>query len=156
MPPTLLSNLPKGNSPTALYLDTEAGAAKRQHFESSATFGKQSAYSELSRIWQACQSPNWDGDGAYPVETATLQNTYALINALPLGYPLPSVGVEPDGHLTLEWYRHPRWILSVSVSSHGILYYAALFGTNEARGSEVFWGEVPQRLLELIRHVQMA
>ncbi len=77
-----------------------------------------------------------------------------FIHALPLGYPLPSVGAEPDGHLTLEWYRNPRWILSVSISPEGILYYAALFGTRDVQGSARFWVEIPQPILELIKEVK--
>jgi hypothetical protein len=63
------------------------------------------------------------------------------------------VGAEPDGHITLEWYRGPRWTLSVSVSPDGMLYYAALFGSSEVRGAEPFFGDVPDIILSLIRRV---
>ena len=86
-------------------------ASRRQseHFNQSVTFSKQPAYDDLWDVWQECKEPNWDGYDAVPVDQETYRNAYLLIEALPLGGPLPSsVGAEPDGHLALEWHRHPR------------------------------------------------
>ncbi len=138
---------PRGNTETAAYIDRTT----QKYFDSSVALGKQAAYSELTNFWQECRSPNWDGYDAFPVREKTFENAYRFIQALPLGYPLPSVGAEPDGHLTLEWYRAPRWTLSVSVSPEGILYYAALFGNSDPRGSEPFFGTIPLSILDLIK-----
>jgi hypothetical protein len=145
----------RGNSKTAQYLDN-TNPVKEQYFRQSAAFSKQPAYNELVTVWEECKTANWDGDEAFPVREETFRNTYYFIEALPLGFPLPSVGAEPDGHLTLEWYRHPRWTLSISISPEGILYYAALFGNSDVRGSEVFFGEIPKILLNLIQRVHIA
>ena len=124
------------------------------HFNKSVTFSKQPAYEELWDVWQECKEPNWDGYDALPVDQETFQNAYHLIEALPLGCPLPSsVGAEPDGHLALEWHRNPRWTLSVSVSPEGVLHYAALFGAANNRGSEEFTGDLSATLKSLIRRV---
>jgi hypothetical protein len=143
----------RGNTKTANYID-KATQDKREYFAQSVTLGKQSAYNELFAFWQECQFPDWDGYNALAVQEKTLVNAYRFIQSLPLGYPLPSVGAEPDGHLTLEWYNNPRWTLSVSISPEGILYYAALFGKSDERGSEYFWGDVPQVILKLIKEVK--
>lgn len=140
----------RGNTETAAYIDR----TPQQYFDRSVTLGKQLAYSELFNFWQECKSPNWDGYNAFPVKEATFRKAYCFIEALPLGYPLPSIGAEPDGHLTLEWYRDPRWILSVSVSPEGILHYAALLNDRDPRGSEQFFGVIPYRILELIKEVK--
>ena len=145
----------RGNSQTAQYLDG-ANQAMGQYFRESIAFGKQSAHDELATIWEECKESNWDGYNALPVQTATLRNTYVLIERLPLGYPLPSIGAEPDGNLTLEWYLHSRWIVSVSVSPEGILYYAALFGNSDIRGSEPYFDEMPKPILDLIQRVHIA
>lgn len=145
----------RGNTQTAQYLDG-ANQAMGQYFRQSIAFGKQAAYGELAKIWEECRASNWDGYDALAVEVATLRNTYSLIESLPLGYPLPSIGAEPDGHLTLEWYRHPRWILSVSISPEGKLFYAALFGNSDIRGSEPYLDEVPQSILDLVQRVHIA
>ena len=79
--------------------------------------------------------PRWelDSHGAEPVEAETLRNARRFLEAFPPGYPLPSVGAEPDGQITLEWYRATNWLLTVSVSREGMLYYAALLGEEDPR-----------------------
>ena len=143
----------RGNTETADYIDATTQKQKG-YFDQSVTLGKQSAYNELFAFWQECKSPNWDGYNAFAVQEVTLYKAYLFIQALPLGYPLPSIGAEPDGHLTLEWYSNPRWILSVSISPESMLYYAALFGTRSEQGSDHFCVEIPQPILELIKEVK--
>lgn len=151
----MTTTMSRGNTTTAEYLDN-ANQTKGRYFHESIAFGKSPAHSELYTILQACKAPNWDGYNALPVQGKTFQNAYIFIEALPLGYPLPSIGAEPDGHITLEWYHQPRWTLSVSISPEGILYYAALFGNSDVRGSDPFFGEIPKSILALIQRVHVA
>jgi hypothetical protein len=109
--------------------------------------------SELATVWNKCKTPDWDGYDALAVKEATLYNACCFVKALPFGCLPPSVGAEPDGHMTLEWYRHPHWTLSVSISPKGTLYYAALFGNTDVRGSESFFGDIPKSILQLIQRV---
>jgi hypothetical protein len=144
--------MPQGFSPAAKFLnETRRQALKR--FREPAAFSKQPAFDELAEVWNECRMANWDAHGAEPVETDTLRNAYCFIEALPFGYPLPSVGAEPDGHVTLEWYRATNWLLSVSMSPEGVLYYAALLGEEDPRGSCRFDGEVPETILYWIGRV---
>ena len=92
---------------------------------------KQAAYNELDEVYKDCRSPHWDAHGAEPVQVETVENAHRFLEALPPGYPLPTVGTEPDGHVTLEWYRTTDWLLSVSVSPEGMLYWAALLGDED-------------------------
>jgi hypothetical protein len=149
-----LLTTPRGNSETALYLD-KASKEISKYFDGSATLSKRTAYNDLVKIWNECNTPNWDGYDAYPVERSTLQNANLFISSLPLNYPLPSLGVEPDGHLTLEWYRHPRWTISISISPEGMIYYAALFANSDVRGSEFFSGGISGNLFDLIQRVNI-
>lgn len=110
-------------------------------------------FEDLDKIGKECESPGWDGYGALPVEKDTIRVAYHFLMALPLGTPTPTVGVEPDGHLTLEWYRTVRWTLSVSISPKRDLYYAGLFGTSKAYGTEVFFGRVPDAILNHIHRI---
>ena len=119
----------------------------------SATLSRQTAHDELAEVWEECRVPNWDAHGANPVEQETRQNAYAFLEALPPDYPSPSIGAEPDGHITLEWYRTTNWLLSVSVTPEGVLHYAALLGNDDPRGTCPFDGEVPDTILYLIRRV---
>jgi hypothetical protein len=144
------ATLARGVSPTADYID-KVSQESRQYFDRTAAFSKQPAIDDLANTWEECRNPNWDGYDAFPVKESTLNYAYAVIQALPLGSPLPSVGAEPDGHLTLEWYRNPHWTISVSVSPEGVLYYAALLEKRDPRGSEPFLREIPKKLLILIQ-----
>ena len=136
----------------AEYIDRAA----RQHraaFRGSATLGNQAAIDELAEIWNECRSADWDGHGALPVEQATLRMAYNLIDNLPIGFPRPSIGAEPDGQLTLEWWRTPHRILSISVDPAGFLHYAGLFGMNRRYGTLTYFSSAPDELLQLVREL---
>ena len=67
--------------------------------------------------------------------------------------PLPSISAEPDGQLNFEWYQTPRRLLSASINSSGTLYWAALIGSEDPRGSCQFVDQFPQTLLYWIGQV---
>src|SRR6267143_20654 len=104
---------------------------------------------ELSLVAEECDAANWDGYGAAPVAKQTYSHARSFLDALPIGTPIPTVGAEPDGHLTFEWYRSSRRLLSASVSPEGELHYAALIGPATAYGTEPFASEAPQAILDL-------
>lgn len=76
-----------------------------------------------------------------------------LIDSLPVNVPLPTVTAEFDGQLNFEWYRKPRKLLSVSVSATGTLYWAALIGSEDPRGSIQLSDQFPKTLLYWISQV---
>jgi hypothetical protein len=115
------------------------------------TLGHQEALEELASVCEQCRDPDWDGFGALAIEPATFTAAYMLIDSLPLGFLRPSIGAEPDGHITLEWRRSPRRVLSVSVDLDGFLHYAGLFGSNRRYGSLAFFSTAPDELLQLVR-----
>lgn len=108
---------------------------------------------ELDTVWQGCHQPNWDGYGAVPVSEDTVRNARAFLRALPAGIPVPSLGAEPDGSITMDWHRAPRHMLSVSVGTDGGLVFAALLGPTRIYGTEAFHGEPPKRIMDLARTV---
>lgn len=145
----------RGSSSTAAYID-QVDYENQLNLTRTVTFSKQPAIDELATTWEECRAPNWDGYDAYPVKEETLNYAYAFIQALPLGFPLPSVSAEPDGYLAFDWFRSPYWTISVSVSPEAVIYYAALLGDSDPRGSELFLGEISKRLLTLIKEVALA
>lgn len=148
--------LQRGFSDAAQHVDDSTRRGRR-HLNESNAFGIESvARDELGSVWEQCREPNWDGYNALPVSQDVLRNTYLLLESLPIGFPAPSIGAEPDGALTLEWHRSPRRTLSVSVGPEDELHFAALFGPNRVYGTEAFFGEVPESILELIRRVYAA
>lgn len=66
---------------------------------------------------------------------------------------LPSpdeIAEENDLHISMEWYRSPRHIVSVSINDQGFLYWAALFGSESFKGSEPLEDKVPSQVISLI------
>ena len=111
---------------------------------------------ELAKLAEECSDANWDAQGAAAVDLKTLEHAQRLVEALPGELSDPSIGVEADGHLTLEWYRDSNHVVSVSVSPDSDLFYAALFGNSDIRGRERFRETVPEIVLGSIRRVDEA
>ena len=115
--------------------------------------GKLSILAELNTVAQECSVRGWDGYGADPASEASIKLARELICALPESKIRPSVGVEPDGQIELEWYRAPRKTLSVSIDPNGKLHYAALIGDSESYGTEPFYGDLSKVIVDLIGRV---
>jgi hypothetical protein len=103
-----------------------------------------------------CSEPDWNGYNARPIKADAISDSLRLMEVIPLGIPAPSIGAEPDGDITFEWYSAPRKTLSVSVDDCGNLHYAALLGPDSVYGTEAFVGVLPKRILDLIYQVKLA
>jgi hypothetical protein len=108
---------------------------------------------ELEEVALETSRIGWDGYNAKPVQNETVAQAYAFLEAMPNIIPPPSISAEPDGHITFEWYKSPRRTLSVSITPTGELHYAALFGPNKSYGTEIFFGEIPKNIFDLIGRV---
>ncbi|MFT4641269.1 MAG: hypothetical protein ACI8T1_004606 [Verrucomicrobiales bacterium] len=108
---------------------------------------------ELADLYQQCHEPDWDGYQALPILPETYEAAQRCVRALPWGLPVPEVSAEPDGEVTLEWYRSPRRVVSISVSPNHQLSYAALFGASKVHGTETFHDTVPPLVIDVIRRV---
>jgi len=136
---------------------TQQGSLCSRHMHESSAFGIESLLrEELVDIWLECRKPDWDGYEAIAVSWESWDCARKLLQSLPLGFPHPSIGAEPDGQVTLEWHRSPYRTLSVSVSPDGELHYAALLGhARRACGTEPFLGRIPTAVSNLIRRVYL-
>lgn len=146
-----------GTGPIAAFV-VEEYEKSRQKLQESFTLGQfaKGSFSELDRVYEECRHPDWDGYGAEPVSSDAFGLACRFLDALPLGTPAPSIGAEPDGHITLEWYKSPQRTLSVSVSPDGKLHYAALIGSSRQYGTEQFFDVVPDVILNPIDRVMAA
>lgn len=111
---------------------------------------------DLMEVKSETAEAGWDGYNACAIRSETFDRSVEFLESLPNTVATPTVSAEPDGHITLEWYRSPHRVLSVSVSPEGDLHYAALIGPNKAYGTEVFFGESPRVILDLIHRVSVA
>ena len=111
-------------------------------------------FEELLKTFEECREPNWDGYGAQAVREETYHFARQLLAVLLPGTPVPSIGAEPDGQITLEWYGSTQRTLSVSISQDGELHYAALLGEKRICGTETFQARMPQVLADLIKRIE--
>lgn len=142
----------RGSSEAACFVAEKIEEGRRR-FQDSYSLGLPGVFDELYATAEQCSIPNWDGYGAAAVTKETCLNAYRFLETLPLGTQPPTVGAEPDGSLTLEWYQSPRWTLSLSLNSEADIHYAALLGTSRQFGTLPFLGDVPEPILRLIEQV---
>lgn len=146
----------RGASDEARFIARQSEEGRRRLQEAhSLGLGADRAFEELFVVAKECRVQNWDGYGAQAITPEAFALACRFLGALPLGMPAPSVGAEPDGHVTFEWYRSQRQTLSVSISPEGDLHYAALLGPSKAYGTEPFFGEISSRIVGLIRQVSL-
>jgi len=96
----------------------------------------QGVFGELDAVCAECMQPNWDGYEALGVLPETYCYAIYFLKSLRRESRPPSVGAEPDGHLTLEWHRAHLKTLSVSIAPDGNLHYAAIIGPITRYGTE--------------------
>jgi hypothetical protein len=110
-------------------------------------------FEKLRSLFIDCSHSGWDGENAEPISNDVLRNTWIFLQSLPLGMEAPSVGAEPDGSITLEWYRSSSRVLSISINSDSRMYYAALNGISRRHGSDVISGYIADDIIEIINQI---
>ena len=122
---------------------------------SQALFGKKAAV--ISDIWalvNECAEPNWDSNGAEPVDRLAAFRAVEVIRALPAALVLPEVAGEPDGAISLDWIVSRNQLFSLSVGVGERLAYAWLDGSNRGHGVDRFDGTaIPPRILQGIHEI---
>lgn len=104
---------------------------------------------DLLALAEECGKPGWDGEAALPVERASIAWALLLLDGLPNDLPAPTIGLDPDGQVTLEWYARPDRVLSVSLDPRGLAHYAALFGIRRRFGTEPVGRDLPAIIHQL-------
>ena len=143
----------RGASSAARYVEEQI-AGQNQFLRKSSAFGVEHLIrEELAEVWDECSEPDWDGYDALPVSFEAVLNAKRLLQTLPLGARLPSIGAVPSGNVSLEWHHSRRRSLTVTVTPEGELHYAALLGPERTCGTAVFFDETPRTILDLIARV---
>jgi hypothetical protein len=144
----------KAESDAARVIDQASRDRMRELQKSETVGGVYSQFmAEFDSVVRECMVENWDGYGAMILTPSTMSAAWRFAQVIPLGICKPSVGAEPDGHITFEWHVSPEKTLSVSVDGLANLHYAVLLGPAQHYGTESFVGVVPALLLELIYQV---
>jgi hypothetical protein len=151
------SSITGGHSETARYIDEKIRESRSELVKPDFYFSlMKKVLPELMEVHSIAAQAGWDGYGARPVTNDAYYFAQVFLSFLPNSIPAPTIGAEPDGQITFEWYRSERRTLSVSISPEGDVHYAALLGPNKTFGTEVFFGEMPKVVLDLISRVYAA
>lgn len=116
-------------------------------------FAAKGTFQQLDEVLEECSSEGWDGERAKPISGEVLQYAKVFLKSFPLGVEAPEIGAEPDGAITLEWYRSPNRVISISINPGGWLYYAAIIGVTRRHGVDFALFDVSDDLLSLILEV---
>lgn len=116
-------------------------------------FAAKGTFQQLDEVFEECSSEGWDGERAKPISVEVLRCARRFLSSFPLGMEAPEVGAEPDGAITLEWYRSPNKVISISINPDGWMYYAALIGTSKRHGADFSLMGVSDDLVEIISQV---
>lgn len=116
-------------------------------------FTAKGTFQQLDEVFEECSSDGWDGERAKPISGEVLQCAKMFLKSFPLGIEAPEIGVEPDGAITLEWYRSSNRVISISINPGGWLHYAAIIGVTRRHGMDFALFDVSDDLLGLILEV---
>lgn len=108
---------------------------------------------KLDALFEENSFNGWDGYDAVPIQIGSYNYSKQFILAMPDSLSIPSLGADPDGEITFEWYRSSDKIFSISISSDGFLNYAYLNGLSKEYGTEPFSGFLPQKCNDLINKI---
>lgn len=69
------------------------------------------------------------------VEANVFTRAVSFMNALPVYYPLPTVVVESEDEIGLDWDEGPHKVVSLTIDGTSMVGFAALFGAEPLHGS---------------------
>ena len=95
----------------------------------------------------------WDGYDRLPVTFGTYMHAAFFMHTLPEHLPLPELSADPDGAISMEWYRMPDWIFSISIDDTGKLDYSGIFADKKVSGSSFFVEEIDSDIIDYIGRI---
>jgi len=101
---------------------------------------------ELDEVHLEASREGWDGYGALPLNPASYDFVIRFLNALPAAAPLPEVGADADGEVSLDWVFGERKALSVSIGPTGRCTFAWMLGQSTSRGTVWIDDEIPAQI----------
>lgn len=125
------------------------------HLQKSNTLGfaARGVFWELEKTFNECGVDGWDGEKAKAITKEVLWSAKTFLESFPWGSESPEIGAEPDGAISLEWYRSPSRVVSISINPGGEVYYAAIIGAKRRHGMDPVSFFVSDDLLDLIGEV---
>ncbi len=110
---------------------------------------------QISELGAEAACPGWDGYGEKPVSRDALERARSLLLCLPFTFPLPDVGADGEGNVTLDWHFGWRRAFTAAVAADGRIFFAWVRGYSSSRGTEWFSDdEVPRAMWATLAALQ--
>jgi hypothetical protein len=121
----------------------------REHLLSSFVMRRPAEWvlNELDEVLLEASIEGWDGYGARPLDPASYGFARRFLNALPANTPLPEVGADSDGEVSLDWIFGERRALTVSIGPTGRCTFAWMLGQSTNRGTDWIDDEIPAQII---------
>ena len=110
------------------------------------------ALESLLDAYAEASEDNWDGEASAAADPSSFEYANSFLAMLPSATLPPEGSVDPDGEMSLEWYRGPRSVFSISFGRDGTLTYAGLLGASVSHGSKPFSDSIPQIIATHLDH----
>ncbi len=110
------------------------------------TIVREHLLSMIDEVEQEANKPDWDGDGAVPLEAGTVAVARDLVGCFPSLKELPDISASPRGEIDFDWEIERRVSLTICVCRpprHDIVFLSTN-GATEVRGRAPWDGELPQ------------
>jgi len=139
-------DIPQGVSDAA-YITDSCNAEIQIQSQQTATGYNHELEGSLATALKDGSSAEWLADGNQQIQASTIMFAKAFIESLPVNFQSPTIEPEPDGDISIEWYKEKRRLLSASISSVGSIEWAALLGSEDPRGTITFTGKAPETIV---------
>jgi hypothetical protein len=124
------------------------GSALRKSLVDATAPPSQRANEILERVLRAALKTKEKDD--ILVDVGVFARAVSFMNALPVYYPVPTVVVESEDEIGLDWDEGTQKIVSLTVDRTPMVGFAALFGEEPLHGSFKFALSTPDTLRFLL------
>jgi hypothetical protein len=113
----------------------------------------QKVLNELDEVRSEASSEGWDGYGARPINPDSYDFAARFLKALPASAPLPEVGADNEGEVSLDWLFGERKALTVAIGPTGRCTFAWMNGKSTSRGTDWIKDEIPAPIVFALGHL---
>ena len=105
---------------------------------------RESIKQEVYALLNHADTENWDGEGARPLNRATVAIAQKFVDKLPRYIIRPEIAVTPHGEVDFDWAIAQNLMLTISICPSGEIAFAGLFHDARLNGRERWTGILPQ------------
>ena len=81
---------------------------------------------EVDDLLQTAGEPNWDGDGADPVDAETASVAKKFVEMLPGEFEPPGISADSHGNIDFDWYLDNGTLFTISIGKEGEVAMAGM------------------------------